>query len=99
MSAARYQGVFLPKGKKSYKAAIGFQGEHHSLGSYATPAEAAVVYDEARIYLLGRFRDEEQAAMAYDQFRIHQVCRCPDVSAHHKKVCKFWVGMLSCHCM
>lgn len=58
MSAARYQGVCPPKGKTLYRAAIGSKGKQHSLGSYATPAEAAVVYDEARIYLVSQRKQE-----------------------------------------
>lgn len=65
MFAVRYKGIYLPKMRKSNKAAIAFQGNKYHLGVYATPAEAAHMYDEARIFLVSQ-QNQELSKALYD---------------------------------
>lgn len=52
MSAARYTGVQKTKGRRTYTASVSNQGKNRYIGSYATPQEAARVYDEACICMV-----------------------------------------------
>lgn len=63
MSAARYTGVSLQKGRTKYTAAICEHGKSHYIGSYATPGEAASVYDEACIVLVSLQTQEISTAV------------------------------------
>lgn len=63
MSAARYQGV--SDRDNSSHATITFQGKQHYLGSYATPAEAACVYDEACIFLVSYQNQDQKLCMSH----------------------------------
>lgn len=57
-SNKKYRGVYLYKAKfkrHPWEARIGFENRVRSLGYYATPLEAALVYDEAAKRLHGAF--------------------------------------------
>ena len=53
------KGVWQPKGKKSYRASITFNGRQIRLGSYGTVEEAAAAYKGAAKALAGEFANDQ----------------------------------------
>ena len=52
------KGVYLPKGKKRYKATITFNGRKIRLGTFGTVEEAAAAYKGAAMALAGEFAND-----------------------------------------
>lgn len=53
--SSKYKGVFLPKGKKKWRAFIKFNYKSFAIGSFETEKEAAKAYDQRAKELFGSF--------------------------------------------